>query len=216
MKRRWTVFVAALAGTAVLAIGLGYAADRLVSGSAAPRLTSVPASTLNRYGISLAAASAPPYCGPLQAWGQAGLLRPAGCPITRQSAEAAAARVDGGVGVVEALLARVTSSPRAGGLSGRLAWVVVVRGFPIGPAVLPKIRCSVPVGSPGPPPPCILPVRIPSFTEVVILDASSGQVLTVVGASGPLAGPVGLSPMRVAQPRSGSAPVYTIPPVVKD
>jgi hypothetical protein len=212
MKRRWTAFLAALAGTLFVATGFGYAADRLVSGSAAPRLTSVPASTLAGYGISLAPAAAPPYCGPLQAWGQAPLLQPAGCPMSRQSAEAAAVQAAGSQ-VVEALLARVTTTARAGGLSGHLAWVVVVRGSP---TILPAIRCSVPVGSPGPPPPCARALPIASITQVVILDASSGQVLTVVPEAPLHSLPVRVPPMAVAPPRAGSAPAYTIPPVVKD
>lgn len=206
MKRRWTAVLAALAGTLVVAAGFGYAADRLVSRNAAPVLTSVPASTLAGYGISLAPPAAPAYCGPLQAWGQTGLLQPGGCPMSRQSAEADAARV-AGTQVVEALLARVTSSARAGGLSGRLAWVVVVRG-PL--VIVPAVGCPVPVGSPGPVRPCSFPLPA-STTQVVILDASSGQILTVAPET-PLFKPVPVPPMAQGPP-ARPAPTYAIPPV---
>src|SRR5579884_140325 len=62
---RWGPFLLGCAVTAVLALGLGSGASWLVASSRgpAPVLKTIPADALQRYGITLAAAPQPPYCG---------------------------------------------------------------------------------------------------------------------------------------------------------
>jgi len=127
---RWKIFLAALAGSAVLAVGFAIGVDRLVmSGPHTPHLKSISEATLSsRYGVTLGAAAQPPYCWLEQRVAKTGWLTggAAGCAINKQQAEAAA--VGKGPGrVVESLLASVNSTwnPQ---VHDRLAWVVVVRG----------------------------------------------------------------------------------------
>lgn len=136
---RWKIFLAALAGSAVLAVVFALGVDRLVmSDPQTPHLKTISEATLSsRYGVTLGAAAQPPYCGLQQMVAKPDWLstflpqrKPtsgvAGCPISKQQAEAAA--VGKGPGrVVESLLARVNSTwnPQ---VRDRLAWVIVVRG----------------------------------------------------------------------------------------
>jgi len=136
---RWKIFLAALAGSAVLAVGFALGVERLVmSDPQTPHLKSISDATLtSRYEVTLGAAAQPPYCGLGQMvakhdWLSVFLPQTkqssgvAGCPISKGQAEAAA--VGKGPGrVVESLLARVNSTwnPQ---VRDRLAWVVVVRG----------------------------------------------------------------------------------------
>jgi hypothetical protein len=173
---RWGPLLLGCAVTAVLALGLGSGASWLVASSRgpAPVLKTIPADALQRYGITLAAAPQPPYCGlgapgPLGRWLRAGL---AGCAISRSAAEAAATR--GATGTVqESVLARVTANGTLRIGRDRLAWLVVLRGG-LGPQ-----RFACPAAGAGAPVSCFaLPAL--SFTRVVIVDGLTGQVMAVV------------------------------------
>src|SRR5262245_18497279 len=104
---RWRTLLAALAGSALLAVGFAVGVDRLIMlGPQAPHLTSVSDATLSaRYGVTLAAAPQPPYCGLEQTAAKTGWLSPgtAGCAISRERAETGA--LGGGSGrVIESQL----------------------------------------------------------------------------------------------------------------
>lgn len=157
--------------------------DRLVrAGGPAPRLRTVSSATLAQAGYTLAQAAVPPYCGAVQAaavqgWASGNL---AGCPISRERAEAAAFP-GGGRMVIETLLARVT----AGALGqDHQAWLVVVRYSSL---LMPMYLCPVPaIGQ-------ACPIVAPGFaaTDVIFIDASTGQQLAVlrVSSNGPLPTP---------------------------
>jgi hypothetical protein len=175
--RRWTPFIVALGASAVLAAGVGVLTTRLVSSTQqAPSLHTVPAQTLARAGISVAAASQPPYCdvertAAARGWTSAGL---AGCAIDRTEAESALLPVFQGH-VTEAVLARVTGPASSQIGSDRLVWMVVVQSSLL---VLPTNACGPPRAS-GPA--CAAGRMGPASTQAVIfVDGNSGQVLTTV------------------------------------
>jgi hypothetical protein len=129
--RRWLPFGAAAIATVLLAGGFGLAASQLSASRsrAAPQLRTVPVSTLDRLGVSLAAAVQPPYCGLAggavqQGWLHAGS---AGCAIPRAAAETAAGR-GGNMRILESVLAAVTSTRVAAIGRDHLAWLVVTQG----------------------------------------------------------------------------------------
>jgi hypothetical protein len=177
MKHPWRFFVAALAASAVIAVGFGLTVDDLLAGSQpAPQLRSVSAAALASAGLTLGPATQPPYCGAAERAASSGWVRvgAGGCAISRAAAERAAAL--GSRQVVESVLARVTTSDRQPPLHDRLAWLVVVRG---GLVVMPAILCRGPAtgtaASCGP-----LPARPPTYLRVMVLDGVTGQVLTAV------------------------------------
>jgi hypothetical protein len=181
VTRRWTAFLVALGASAVLAVGVGVATSLLVAGAQEPpRLRTVPARTLPQAGISLAAASQPPYCdvertAAQRGWTSAGV---AGCAIGRTRAEAALLPVFQGH-VTEAVLARVTGPATSDIGRDRLVWMVVVQSSLL---VLPTNACGPPVAS-GPA--CAAGRMGPvSSQAVVFVDATSGQVLTTVPVPG--------------------------------
>ena len=171
---RWRSLLAALAGSALLAVGFAVGVDRLVMSSPqAPHLTSISDASLSaRYGVTLAAAPQPPYCGLEQTVAKTGWLSPgtAGCAISRERAEAAALGVGSGR-AIESLLARVNSTWNLE-IRDRLAWLVVVR-WARG-ASLPRwcgtLVYPTPVG-------CYSPQTRVLSDRVVVLDAYSGQTL---------------------------------------
>jgi hypothetical protein len=188
-KHPWRLFLAALAGTALVAAGFALTVDGvLAGGQPAPQLRSVPPVTLARTGLTLGPATQPPYCGVAQQAARNGWVRDGfgGCAISQDAAERAAA--PGSSQVVESLLARVTTSDRQPALHDRLAWLVAVRG---GPVLMPAILCSrravvagtaatgsVPTGPAGP---CGPPMPAPTrFLRVMVLDGTTGQILTSV------------------------------------
>src|SRR5579875_2787367 len=163
---RWSPFLVGCAVTAVLALGFGGGVSWLVASSRgpAPVLRTIPPGTLQRYGITLAAAPQPPYCGlaengPISRWLRTGL---AGCPISRSAAEAAATRGASGT-IQETVLARVTANGALPIGKDRLAWLVVLRGGS-GP---PRVACPIRGATTHITCPVI---STPSFTRVVIVD----------------------------------------------
>ncbi|HZV52831.1 MAG TPA: hypothetical protein VFD49_24095 [Candidatus Dormibacteraeota bacterium] len=173
---RWSPFLVGCAVTAVLALGFGGGVSWLVASSRgpAPVLRTIPPGTLQRYGITLAAAPQPPYCGlaengPVSRWLREGL---AGCAISRSAAEAAATRGASGT-IQESVLARVTANGTLRIGKDRLAWLVVLRGG-FGPQ---RVACPIAAASVQVPCP-VLPAL--SLTRVVIVDGLTGQVAAVV------------------------------------
>jgi hypothetical protein len=150
----------------------------------APHLRTVSSADLARAGYSLAGASVPPYCGAVQAASVQGWIPgdTAGCPISREQAEAVAFP-GGGRTVVETLLARVSASGQSQLGRDRQAWLVVVRYSSL---LMPMYLCPVPaIGA-------ACPSVTPGFaaTDVIFVDASSGRLLAIVrvtsrGAAGP-------------------------------
>lgn len=184
---RWRILLAAMAGTAMLAVGFGIAADRLViSTPPTPHLRTVSdANLFTGYGVKLSGTTQPPYCGLEQAAARSGWLKPgaAGCAISREAAEAAAVRGGGG-SVVESLLARI-SAPSSADVRNRLAWLVVVRGTPtVWRPTAPSLSATSPTIQPLPYV-CVglalgancgrIAQRV--FDRVVFIDAYSGQYL---------------------------------------
>ena len=173
MIHRWKTLLAALAGSAVLAVAFAMGVDRLVMSSPqAPHLTSMSDASLSgRYGVTLAAAPQPPYCGLEQAAAKTGWLSPgaAGCAISRERAEAAALGAGSGR-VIESLLARVSSTWNPE-IRDRLAWLVVVRWSRGAP--LPR-SCGLVYPAPAG---CYSPQTRVLSDRVVVLDAFSGQTL---------------------------------------
>jgi|SRR5579859_4829527 len=129
--RRWLPFAVATLATVLLAGGFGLAADFFATPRAqpAPQLKTVPAASLSRIGITLAAPAQPLYSGVTGAvvdrgWLPAGA---AGCAISRSAAESAARQGGSGL-VVEAVLAQVTSAQIiTTSVHDLLAWVVVTQ-----------------------------------------------------------------------------------------
>jgi hypothetical protein len=128
--RRWLPFAAAVLATALLASGVGVAANRLATprSQPVPQLKTVSPAALTRLGLSLAAAPQPAYCGVAAAAVSQGWLRPgsAGCPISRDAAESTARRPGSGR-VVESVLGLVSSNRIASVGHDHLAWLVVVQ-----------------------------------------------------------------------------------------
>jgi hypothetical protein len=201
MRKRWAVFLAALAGSAVLAAGVAVAVDRATAASAqAPRLRTVPDSALAGAGITLAAAAVPPYCGVEQEASRRGWLPSGagGCPIDRSAAEAIVAR-GGSARVMESLLAVASAAGRTSVGRDHLVWLVVVRSSAV---AVPMIACA---RGPAIVTPCPAPVRVAGST-LVLLDARSGRMLQLlaVGPSGSL---------RPWRPPLGPGPPITVQPV---
>ncbi len=203
----WRSFGAALAISLLVAVGFAVAVDRVTAGrEPAPHLRSVSQGALAASGLTLEAATQPPYCGAEQAAAHAGWLRAgwAGCAIGRDAAEAAVMRLGSGQ-VVESLLARVTASGRQPGFRDRLAWVVVVRG---GMVLLPAMVClqRAPAGCSGP---GTIQTR---FLRVVVLDAFTGDVVTSAMPgfvqSPPVVTPI---PMPPQQAPAGPRPLPSLP-----
>jgi hypothetical protein len=149
------------------------------AGGPALHLRTVPSATLAQAGYTLAPAAVPPYCRAVQAASVQGWVSGdlAGCPISRERAEAAAFP-GGGRTVIETLLARVTA-----GVLGRnhAAWLVVVRYSSL---LMPMYLCPVPaIGA-------ACPSVAPGFaaTDVIFVDARTGAQLAVlrVSSNGPL------------------------------
>ena len=136
----------------------------------------------------------PPYCGAVQSASAQGWVSGSagGCPISAAAAEAAAFP-GGGRTVLETLLARVSDSGQGQVGRDREAWLVVVRYSSL---LEPMYLCPVPaIGAP-------CPAAAPGFaaTDVIFVDASTGQQLAVVRVSsnGPLPAP---TPTAPATPR---------------
>ncbi|HKA49541.1 MAG TPA: hypothetical protein VKK19_08130 [Candidatus Dormibacteraeota bacterium] len=171
---RWKTLLAALAGSALLAVGFAVDVDRLVTSTPqAPHLTSISdAGLYARYGVTLAAALQPPYCGLEQTAAKTGWLGPgtAGCAISRERAEAAALGRGSGR-VIESVLARVSSSWNPE-IRDRMAWLVVVRSGRGGslPPSCGTLVYPTPAG-------CYSPQTRGLGNRVVVLDAFSGQTL---------------------------------------
>jgi hypothetical protein len=185
MSRRWAAFAAAVAASAVLAVGFGLWVSHLAAATpAAPQLRTVPARTLPNAGISVAAASQPPYCdlertAAERGWTSAGV---AGCAITRPEAQAALLPIFQG-NVTEAVLARVTGPVGSEVGQDRLVWLMVVRSNLL---VLPATACGPPRAS-GPA--CAAGRMGPVSTQaIVIVDGTSGNVITTVPVPGQPAG----------------------------
>jgi hypothetical protein len=178
---RWLVFLAAVAGSALLSVGFAIVVTRAVAPSAPPQLRTVPPAAHERAGYSLAPASVPPYCDAVQSASVQGWVSSdfAGCPISRTAAEAAAFP-GGGRKVTETLLARVTARGDSQVGQDRQAWLVVVRYSGL---QMPMYLCPVPaIGA-------LCPNTAPGFaaTDVIVVDASTGEQLAVlrVSQSGP-------------------------------
>lgn len=180
MSHRWRVFLGALTATALLATVFGIVLSRMAAaGPDAPQLKTISRAALARSGITIAAAPQPPFCGIEQAiagkgWVQSGS---AGCAISRDAAQSQAMGSGGGR-VAEAVLARVTYTGAAPSLQNRTAWLVVLQGFR--GIMLPAIACAVPhAGAGSASGVCRMPATF-ALNRVVVVDAFSGQVLTIV------------------------------------
>jgi hypothetical protein len=191
VRHRWAAFLAALAGSAVLAVGFALAIDRATAATApAPRLATVPNSVLTGAGYSLAAAGTPPYCGAAQAATQRGWVPrgSAGCPITGdQAARTTAAPVR------ETMLARVSAARPGPVGQNRLTWLVVSR-----PTLHVMFLCVGVYASPACPPGT---QSTTASQAIVLVDALTGRVLDVV--------PVTSAPARI--PSGGSIVPFPTP-----
>ncbi|HXM57617.1 MAG TPA: hypothetical protein VOB72_19625 [Candidatus Dormibacteraeota bacterium] len=211
MRHRWIAFLAALAGSAVLAVGFALAIDHATAVTApAPRLATVPTSALTRAGYSLSAPGTPPYCGAAQAATQRGWLPrgTAGCPISPdQAARATSATVR------ETVLARVSATRPGPVGQGRLIWLVVSQ-----PGLHVMFLCVGVYASPACPPGT---QSTTAGRAIVLVDALTGRVLDVVAVTATPAPmpPGGLIVPVPAPVRIQPAPVTPIPapsPVVTD
>jgi hypothetical protein len=128
--RRWLPFAVATLATVLLAGGFGLAIDHFATPrqQPAPQLKTVPAATMARLGITLAAPAEPLYCGVAGAIASRGWLNSGagGCAISQSTAETAA-RQGGSARVVESVLALVSSSRTSSLGHDLLAWVVVTQ-----------------------------------------------------------------------------------------
>jgi hypothetical protein len=171
MNQRWAILVAAVTASALFAGGFAVAVDAaLTSPGPAPHLTTVSTATLARAGYSLARAVTPPYCGIEEAAADRRWLPAAGggCPISRPAAEEAASAA--GANVIEAVLARVSSTTSRSIGQDRLAWLVVVRRHPI---VLPLIMCAGPAADATCPP----SAPLATLVMLVFVDARTARPL---------------------------------------
>jgi hypothetical protein len=163
---------------------------------APPRLRTVSPAALARAGYTLSPASVPPYCGAVQSASGKGWVSGSvgGCPISARQAEAAAFP-GGGRTVVETLLARVSATGQGQVGRDRQAWLVVVQ---YSNRLMPMYLCPVPaIGMP-------CPAAAPGFsaTDVIVVDADSGQQLAVVRVSSNGA----LPPARTPAPANPTRP----------
>ena len=183
---RWLGFLVALAGSALLASGVTVGVDRLIAQHGAPpQLRTVSPAALAQAGYKLAPPSVPPYCGAIESASVQGWVsgNSGGCPISAAAADAAAFP-GGGRTVLETLLASVSDSGQGQVGRDREAWLVVVRYSSLAE---PMYLCPVPaIGAP-------CPAAAPGFaaTDVIFVDASTGQQLAVlrVSSNGPLPAP---------------------------
>lgn len=162
--------VATLA-TVLVAGGFGLAVDLLAAPHArpAPQLKTVPAATLSRLGITLAAPAQPLYCGVAGAvvdrWLPTGS---AGCAISQSAAESTA-RQGSTSRVVESVLAQVTSTRITTAVHDVLAWVVITQ----------QSRSSNCVQGVGGYQLCVGGARSTlTWTQIVIVDAHGGGIVT--------------------------------------
>src|SRR5262245_30166721 len=217
MKHPWRFFLAALVGSALLAVGFALTVDQLLAGGQpAPHLRSVSAASLAGAGLTLAPAAQPPFCGAAQRAASNGWVRPGfgGCAMSKDAAERAA--VVGSSQVVESVLARVTTTNRQPPLRSHLAWLVVVRGgLVMMPAILSRpaptggnARIITPWGSFPMKPAMSYPVGLTSPLRVVVLDGVTGQVLTIA-LPGAQSGPIPIAGKGWARPLP---PVQVVPP----
>jgi hypothetical protein len=182
LRRRWTVFLATLAGSALLAVGFGIGVGNAFGAARQPpHLRTVSSAALARAGVALGAADQPPYCDAARTaaarhWVSAGV---AGCAITGAEAESALLP-SFQPAVTETVLARV-SGPAVGDVGqGRLVWIVVVQSNLL---VLPTNACGPPRAS-GPA--CAAPrMGQVSSQAIVLVDGTSGQVLRTVSIPAP-------------------------------
>lgn len=196
MKRRWLPLAAAAVLAAGLAAGTGYVVDRSFQPQPEEpvQLKSVPATVLSRVGVTAEAARTPAYCNVVGIATEHGIggAGAAGCPISRQAAEAAA-RQGGSGRTTEAVLARVTArQPTIG--TQRLVWLVVLQnaisGQPV-PAVACPIKTAQGTAATAP---C---GGFTGLSQLVFVDAHTATVL--------LATSVGIPPARVAVPAASAA-----------
>jgi hypothetical protein len=161
--------VATLA-TVLLAGGFGLAVEAFAAPHAqpAPQLKTVPAVTLSRLGITLAAPAQPLYCGVAGAVVDRLPAGAAGCAISRSAAESAA-RQGSGARVVESVLAQVSSNGITMSVHDLLGWVVVTQ----------QTRGSNCVQGVGGYQFCFGGARTGlTWTQIVIVDARSGGIVT--------------------------------------
>ena len=174
----------ALCVSGLLAAGFGVGISRLTAAAGPPpSLGTVPAGTLSRAGVTLAAASQPPYCdierGAAQRGAPAGV---GGCAISREQAESNLLPAFRGT-VREAVLARVSGPSGSGIGQDQLVWLVVVRSNLL---VLPTTYCAPPV--PGGAACQSRGLGAVSNQAIVFIDGLTGQVLTTVSVAAPAAG----------------------------
>jgi hypothetical protein len=192
MTGRWAPLVVASLVAALLATGAGVGADQVVergAGASQPRLRTVPASTLDRLGLTLSSVAQPPYCDLTDQAVRHGWLKPGwvGCVIDRPSAEAAA-RQGSGARVLESLLARVTSQRVRAIGRNRETWLVVVQGQP---------------GSQFRYWPC--PLQVGGSTACPMGRLASSRLVLVDASSGAVAGSLNLGPVSGQRPSSRGA-----------
>jgi len=166
--RRWLPVLAAGLATVSVAAGFGVAADELAArpGQSVPQLKTISTASLGRLGLTLSAATLPPYCGAADAAVSRGWLRPGAgaCPITRDVAEAAA-RLSGNGHAVESVLALVTSSATSAVGHNHLTWLVVSQRS-AGGCRSPVSAWSVSCGA-----------RRFGWTQLVLVDARTAGIL---------------------------------------
>ena len=210
MTRRWIPLLVA----AVLAAGLAVGTTYLVNRAFQPQpeepvqLRTVPVTALTTLGVTTTAARVPAYCGVVAGAAEHGMGGGgiAGCPISREAAEAAARQGSGGK-VSEAVLARVTSrQPTIG--SERLVWLVVVQNA-IPPLRMQAVSCPIRATAGetvGGAPSC---AALVGGSQLVFVDAHSAKVLMTMS--------VGLPPTRVVVPQgSGVLPPTIVPVPVRE
>jgi hypothetical protein len=199
--RRWLPVVLGVAGTLLLAAGMGVSVQlALAVGQPTPRLRTVSQATLDSLGISLAPAPQMPFCG-LRGMPIAGRLvedDPLDCPISSSQAAVAA---QGPVSrtVAETLLATVTAPDQPSVGQHRLAWLVVLTGWR---QAAPAIHTCVP--GPGGSPACrLIVVPVATGPILVVVDAHSAHVVATYWLGTPRPLPAG----RVPVAAGGVAPI---------
>jgi hypothetical protein len=179
VRHPWRLFWIALGSTALLALGVGVGVGSIGAWTKpAPQLSAVPSEALAGAGITLAAPDQPPYCETERALADQGWVSSsfAGCAIPEQAASAAAVALPGGQGSVgEIVLAQVTGTDAGAIGQSRLAWVVVVHSKYL---MLPATGCAPP--RPNGPACAARGLGRVSTEAVVVVDGSSGQVLTTI------------------------------------
>jgi len=189
--RRWLPLAVATLATVLVAGGFGIAADELATPhpQAAPQLKTVPAATLSRLGMRLAAPAQPLYCGVAGTAVSHGWLRSgaAGCAISQGAAESAT-KQGGTTRVLESVLARVTSSRTPVVTSDLLAWVVVTQQT-VPPTCMPGF---------GGYQVCVGPRGGFMWSQLVVVDAHTAAIVNQVRVS-----PAGGGRIRPVFPQPG-------------